>query len=58
MPEVDGWTVIHELKMDPTTRQIKIVVVTVRSMVEDRQRALEAGCDAYITKPMRYGSAG
>jgi two-component system cell cycle response regulator DivK len=52
MPEVDGWTVIHELKMDPATRQIKIVVVTVRSMVEDRQRALEAGCDAYITKPM------
>jgi CheY-like chemotaxis protein len=52
MPEVDGWTVIRELKRDPATRQIKIVVVTVRSLVEDRLRAQEAGCDAFITKPM------
>ena len=53
MPEVDGWTVIRELKSDPATRGIKIVVVTVRSLVEDRIRAQEAGCDAFITKPMR-----
>ena len=52
MPEVDGWTVTRELKADPATRQIKIVVVTVRSLMEDRQKAQEAGCDAYITKPM------
>ncbi len=52
MPEVDGWTVIRELKRDPATQQIKIVVVTVRSLVEDRLRAQEAGCDAFITKPM------
>jgi two-component system cell cycle response regulator DivK len=52
MPEVDGWTVIQELKGDPATRQIKIVVVTVRSLLEDRLRAQEAGCDAFITKPM------
>ncbi len=52
MPEVDGWTVTRELKADPATRQIKIVVVTVRSLLEDRLRAQEAGCDAYITKPM------
>ena len=52
MPEVDGWTVIRELKSDPATRQIKIVVVTVRSLVEDRIRAQEAGCDAFITKQM------
>lgn len=52
MPEVDGWTVIRELKKDPATQQIKIVVVTVRSLLEDRLRAQEAGCDAYLTKPM------
>lgn len=52
MPEVDGWTVTRELKADPATRQIKIVVVTVRSLLEDRLKAQEAGCDAYITKPM------
>jgi two-component system cell cycle response regulator DivK len=52
MPEVDGWTVIKELKADPATRYIKLVVVTVRSLLEDRLKAQEAGCDAYITKPM------
>jgi two-component system cell cycle response regulator DivK len=52
MPDVDGWTVSHELKSDPATQHIKIVVVTVRSLLEDRRRAIESGCDAYITKPM------
>lgn len=52
MPDVDGWTLTRELKADPATRHIKIVVVTVCSLMEDRLKAQEAGCDAYITKPM------
>jgi two-component system cell cycle response regulator DivK len=52
MPDIDGWTVTRELKTDPATRHIKVVVVTVRSLRADRQKAQEAGCDAYITKPM------
>ena len=52
MPDVDGWTVTRELKADPATRHIKIIIVSVRSLAEDRLKAQEAGCDAYITKPM------
>ena len=52
MPEMDGWTVARLLRNDPATRKIKIVVVSVRSLLEDRQRAREAGADGYITKPM------
>lgn len=52
MPEMDGWTVARILKNDPETRKIKIVVVSVRSLLEDRRRAREAGVDGYITKPM------
>jgi CheY-like chemotaxis protein len=52
MPEMDGWTAAHILKTDPLTEKIKIVVVSVRSLLEDRRRAQEAGVDGYITKPM------
>ena len=49
---MDGWTAAHILKTDPATQKIKIVVVSVRSLLEDRRRAQEAGVDGYITKPM------
>ena len=52
MPDLDGWTVSSELKSDPATQHIKIVVVTVRSLLKDRRRAEESGCDAYVTKPI------
>ncbi|MBN2149556.1 MAG: response regulator [Anaerolineales bacterium] len=52
MPEMDGWTASRLIKEDPATQKIKIMVVSVRSLLEDRRRALEAGCDAFVTKPM------
>jgi CheY-like chemotaxis protein len=52
MPEMDGWTCAKLLKSDPSTQNIKIVVVTVRSLPEDRRRAMEAGVDGYVTKPV------
>jgi len=52
MPEMDGWTAASELKSDPTTQHIPILVLTVRSLAEDRRRAMEAGCDGYFTKPI------
>jgi two-component system, cell cycle response regulator DivK len=52
MPEMDGWTAARILKSDPATQKIKIVVVSVRSLLEDRRRAQDAGVDGYITKPM------
>jgi two-component system, cell cycle response regulator DivK len=52
MPEMDGWTCAKILKSDPSTQNIKIVVVTVRSLPEDRKRAMDVGVDGYVTKPM------
>ncbi len=52
MPEMDGWTAASEIKSDPATQHIPILVLTVRSLAEDRRRAMEAGCDAYFTKPI------
>lgn len=52
MPEMDGWTASRLLKEDPATRHIKILVVSVRSLLEDRRRAIQAGCDGFVTKPM------
>ncbi len=52
MPEMDGWTAAKTLKTDPATQHIKIVVLSVRSLMEDRRKAAEAGVDAFVTKPM------
>jgi CheY-like chemotaxis protein len=52
MPEMDGWTAAEKLKADPATQDILIVALTVRSLPHDKMRALEAGCDGYLTKPM------
>ena len=51
MPELDGWEVATELKNDIVTRDIPIIVVTAHALPKDRERAAEAGCDAFIVKP-------
>jgi CheY-like chemotaxis protein len=56
MPELDGWTVAKKLKADPNTQKIPVVALTVRTLSEDRKRALAAGCDGYMTKPMNVAS--
>src|SRR5512139_3766770 len=52
MPELDGWEVARILKSDPLTRGILLIALTVRSLSEDRQRAIEAGVDGYLNKPI------
>lgn len=53
MPTVDGWHALRELRADERTRSIPCIAVTAFAADRDRQRALEAGFDAYLTKPFR-----
>ena len=52
MPEMDGWTSAAQLKKDPLTEDIPVVALTVRSLPQDKIRAIEAGVNGYMTKPM------
>jgi CheY-like chemotaxis protein len=52
LPGMDGLDLSRRLKADPTTHGIVIVAVTAYAMKGDRQKALDAGCDGYLTKPI------
>jgi len=54
LPEMDGWEAARRLKGDPATRAIPIVAVTAHVMAGDREKALAAGCDGYVTKPVDF----
>jgi len=51
MPKLDGFETCRQLKNDPTTRDIRIVMLTAKAQAEDRARGAQVGVDAYITKP-------
>ena len=52
LPGIDGLELTRRLKSDPQTRHIKIVAVTAYAMKGDQDRAIAAGCDDYVTKPI------
>jgi CheY-like chemotaxis protein len=52
LPGMDGLELTRRLKADPGTRDIVIVAVTAYAMKGDEQRALDAGCDGYVAKPI------
>jgi CheY-like chemotaxis protein len=52
LPVVDGWQASRELKSDPATASIPVIALTAHAMAEDRQKALDVGCDEYDTKPV------
>jgi|TARA_R110001583_G_scaffold59875_1_gene178113 CheY-like chemotaxis protein len=52
LPVKDGWQVASEMKADSALRDIPIIALTAHAMADDRQRALQAGCDDYDTKPV------
>ena len=52
LPSTDGLTLTREIKSDARIKDVPIIAVTAYAMKGDRERMLEAGCDAYISKPI------
>ena len=53
LPEIDGFEVCRQIKEDPETRQIPVLILTAKKNSQDLARGQQVGCDAYITKPFK-----
>lgn len=51
MPRLDGWVTATQLRKNPATARIKVVLITARAQEDDRDRGRQIGVDAYLTKP-------
>ncbi|MDF2670761.1 MAG: response regulator receiver protein [Paenibacillus sp.] len=52
LPIMDGWSATRVIKANPATLHIPVIALTAHAMSSDREKALEAGCDEYDTKPV------
>jgi len=52
LPVIDGWEAARQIKADSAMQSIPIIALTAHAMAGDEQKALEAGCDDYDTKPI------
>jgi len=55
LPLMDGCEVTRRLKANPKTRHIPVIALTAHALVTDREKAFDAGCDDYDTKPIEFG---
>ena len=56
LPVIDGWEATRQIKANPATQSIPVIALTAHAMAGDEQKALEAGCDDYDTKPVNLNS--
>jgi CheY-like chemotaxis protein len=54
LPVMDGWSAVRALKADRDLRDIPVMALTAHAIVGEREKALEAGCDEYETKPVHW----
>ncbi len=54
LPVMDGWEAAGHLKSNPETREIPVLALTAHAMDGDREKAIQAGCDDYDTKPVNF----
>ena len=54
LPVVDGWEATRQIKSDPDIKHIPIIGLTAHAMVGDRDKAIQAGCNDYATKPVEF----
>ncbi len=52
LPVMDGWEATRQVKADPATRAIPVIALTAHAMMQDREKAMAAGCDDFDTKPV------
>ncbi len=54
LPKIDGWEATRRIKANKETKMIPLIALTAHAMVDDREKAIQAGCDDYDTKPVEF----